>query len=520
MKVTRQKTLQAALLMSALAASAASAAITTEGIAVDANRVDLQSTDSSSTTARHFYIGYDVSSGGAHSDGKLTIDGGSILTGRHGYLGYYSDTTGEVLVTGAGSAWIGAGTSPLLYVGRLGTGKLTISDGAKVSGFVRLLVSEQAGSHGDIVVTGAGSELSFGGGNINSSIGNNATGTLSILNGGKVVTKTGMTTLNVGYSNASNSKILVDGAGSTMNLGTSTLALASNNSIGVELTVSNGALVYGSSSNIGAGAGSQATATITGQDSIWALTGGLSIGHQGTGTLTVSDGAKVSTGAGITISNYGTGTLNILSGGTVTVGTRLTIGYTGTGTLNLNGGTLNLNGNQITRDASDPIAAPGSGTAIINFTSGSLLNVSAITFGLTQQGGLMNTGTASSAIGQMSIAGDYTLASAGTLVVDTDGTVSDVYSITGNATLAGLLSILPTSNAELEIGDTFQVLTAASIDTTGLSISDGYSYSVLAGETGQILEITVNAVAVPEPTALSAIALGSALLLMPRRKRV
>ena len=94
--------------------------------------------------------------------------------------------------------------------------------------------------------------------------------------------------------------------------------------------------------NIGNGAGSQGTVTVTGAGSIWSNSSGVNIGNLGTGTLTIADGGVVA-GPIVIATNVGAiGTLNIGAGagnpaaapGTLTAPS-LAFGA-GTGTLNFN----------------------------------------------------------------------------------------------------------------------------------------------------------------------------------------
>ena len=65
------------------------------------------------------------------------------------------------------------------------------------------------------------------------------------------------------------------------------------------LTIANGGMVINNTAftaNIGNGAGSQGTVTVTGAGSTWSNSSGVNIGISGTGTLTVADGGTVTSG--------------------------------------------------------------------------------------------------------------------------------------------------------------------------------------------------------------------------------
>ena len=146
--------------------------------------------------------------------------------------------------------------SERVVVGGLGTGTLTIQDGGTVNsagGSVGL----SAGSTGTVTVTGPGSTWINGpSGGLN--IGSFGTGTLTIANGGRVIDTTPLVT------------------------------------------------------NIGNGAGSQGTVTVTGAGSLWSDIAGFNIGNSGTGTLTIADGGIVAAPTVMIATNAGAiGTLNI-----------------------------------------------------------------------------------------------------------------------------------------------------------------------------------------------------------------
>ena len=172
---------------------------------------------------------------GPNGTGILTIQTGGTLANSFGTVGNLPGGLGTVTVTDAGSNWSNAGS---VVVGGLGTGTLTIQNGGTVNsggGSVGLSV----GSTGTVTVTGPGSSWINGpSGGLN--IGSFGTGTLTIANGGSVIN---ITTLNA--------------------------------------------------ANIGNGAGSQGTVTVTGAGSTWSNILGLNIGNLGTGTLTIADGGIV-----------------------------------------------------------------------------------------------------------------------------------------------------------------------------------------------------------------------------------
>jgi outer membrane autotransporter protein len=278
---------------------------------------------------------------GSNGTGMLTIQTGGTLADSSGTVGNLSGGLGTVTVTGAGSSWSNAGS---IVVGGLGTGIVTIQDGgAMTSGGGSVGLS--AGSNGAVIVTGPGSSWINGpSGGLN--IGSFGTGTLMVADGGKVINITGFT------------------------------------------------------ANIGNGAGSQGTVTVTGVGSIWTNSSGVNIGNSGTGTLTIAEGGVV-TGPVVIATNAGAiGTLNIGAGagnpavapGTLTASS-IAFGA-GTGTINFN------------HTFSDYVFAPAiSGNGTVNVLAGTTIFTGANSYdGATNvlagtlRAGTSNTFSANSAV--------------------------------------------------------------------------------------------------------------------------
>ncbi len=105
-----------------------------------------------STQPSHWTLGGNLRVGDV-GPGFLTIRNGGAVTNAYAAVGFGTGTTGDVIVTGAGSIW--TNTSEL-WVGQYGSGTVTIEDGGAVSGLVGA-VGLFAGSTGTVTVTGAGS---------------------------------------------------------------------------------------------------------------------------------------------------------------------------------------------------------------------------------------------------------------------------------------------------------------------------------------------------------------------------
>ena len=247
--------------------------------------------------------------------GTLTVQDGGTLTDFFGSVGQLPGSHGTATVSGAGSTWTNTGT---IQVGGLGTGTLTIENGGTVNSGGGGSIGLSAGSTGAVTVTGPGSiwnNNSPGGGNPGGglNIGSFGTGTLTIANGGRVIDITPFVT------------------------------------------------------NIGNGAGSHGTVTVTGAGSLWSDIAGFRIGNSGTGTLTVVGGGIVSAPIVTIAANAGsTGTLNIGAGAPAAAPGTLTapsiVFGAGTGTINFN------------HTSADYVFAPAiSGNGTVNVLAGTTI---------------------------------------------------------------------------------------------------------------------------------------------------
>ncbi|MGC4031939.1 MAG: PEP-CTERM sorting domain-containing protein [Tepidisphaeraceae bacterium] len=265
-----------------------------------------------------------------------------------------------------------------------------------------------------------------------------------------------------------------------------------------------GKLITSNFTSFSQGAGYTGTLNIAGTGATWQLNGGgayaaVRLGYAGDGVINVSNGGSIvatSTVAGannilFNTSSTGNGTLNLMSGGTIDLG----------GTSNFTRGT-------------------GTGSATFNFTGGTLKNVASFAIPVTQQGGTFTAGSSTSAIGTTALTAGYTLGSAGTLQVDlagsggVAGTDFDYYNVTGTASINGYVALLTASGFTPTIGQTFNILTASTIDITGAT-AGGWGLSVISGGNGQILQATY----VPEPASLAIVGLGAVAALARRRSR-
>jgi T5SS/PEP-CTERM-associated repeat protein len=192
---------------------------------------------------------------GVNTSGSYIVDGGSVVNRDGLSIASNPSSSGQVTVTGAGTALsLGGGADPVpLSVGRQGAAVMTISGGAVVdvsSGFS--VVGQTAGSSGSLTLTDPGSRLvtmnNLGIGTAGVfTVANDAS--LNILNGA------GLDSVNAGISNGlqggsptgtetTDATVVVSGSGSTWTLNGLTIA-GQNNATGT-LIVSNGGSVSAS----------------------------------------------------------------------------------------------------------------------------------------------------------------------------------------------------------------------------------------------------------------------------------
>ncbi|PSM16685.1 autotransporter domain-containing protein [Nitratireductor sp. StC3] len=299
------------------------------------------------TSTGDIHVGYNGS-------GYVTIqNGGDVESDGHIYLARTLGGYGEVTVTGAGSSM---SSDIALWVGFSNTGSavFNVLDGATVTNLTTR-IGEQAGASGQMLVRGAGSQL------ITSShfvVGTSGTGVLDIEDGAAVdaggVAYVGQSaggdgTINIlgganlesasgiaGHSAGATGDVIVDGAGSSwVNTGTltvgnngsgtlivrngattsaaTTLIVSSGNGSDGLMEIRGGGMVTSTTGRLGNIAGSDGEVLIAGTGSSWTNTGAMSVGHSGTGELTLSDDGTLDVDGTLTIASAGgsTGTLNI-----------------------------------------------------------------------------------------------------------------------------------------------------------------------------------------------------------------
>ena len=411
------------------------------------NSVLVTGTGSRWTTSENLYVGYSGSSN------SLVISNGATVASAAGFVGLDSTSSNNsVLVTGSNSLWTNLGD---LRMGNGASNRLVISSGGKVvssNGYVGLNNTdvEPSVDSNHVLVTDVGSSWSnsaqlfvgagpFAGGN-----------SLVVSNGGVVY---GGVDLGNGDgvlvgSYASNNSVMVDGSGSRlfvtggMMVGKGGNGWANENS----LTVSSGGQVI-SLDNIGMTIGfaqsSNNSVLVTGTGSLLSFND-LAVGgnYEGSGTLTVSDGASIVATNFIDISYQSPGTLNVGAlNGSDTAG-MITASHIRVGFLSTNG---SLNFNQVDAltltshlSGMGTINQFGSGTTILTGSNSRFTGMTTITNGQLQFGDGVTAGGAP-------VAGN--MSNNASLVFSPTST--DTYRVRGNISGSGRLTQIGTGTTVL-----------------------------------------------------------------------
>ncbi|MCT7378693.1 autotransporter domain-containing protein [Chelativorans salis] len=296
-----------------------------------------------------FYVGY-------LGEGMLTIADGGVMDNVNGYIGYLEGSSGNVTVSDANSSWINSGS---LTIGREGSGTLTIADGGTVNNANQASIGDQVGSSGTATVTGPASTWTS---SDSLFVGGGGDGTLTVENGGAVTSNGGIIGLEAGSTGSAS----VAGSDSTWtNTGFFYVGYLGDGGF----TIEDGGTVSNRGSAIGLFAGSSGTATVSGSGSTWTVDGNLHVGLQdATGTLLIEEGGTVSSDAG-TIGNNSAGAAGMVTvtgaGSTWRNSGSLTVGGLGKGTLTIaEGATLSSIGGSVGSSASGQgnVTLTGNGT--------------------------------------------------------------------------------------------------------------------------------------------------------------
>lgn len=460
---------------------------------------------------------------GNSTAGALEVLSGADLThGAFATIGQAAGSVGSALVSGPGSTWTTPGT---MAVGNAGSGTLEISNGAVVS-TGPASIGQNPGGTG--LVTVSGGIWSHGAGNIGSS----GAGTLTIRNGGGVGTggtatvggsTTGVGTVNVtgansqwtapemvlghfgraklsvadgGLARSTNAgatlgnnsggvaEVAIDGAGSRFEV-FGELVIGLNG--GASISVSNGAQLTSFSAALAKSSAGAGFVSVSGLGSVWTNNGSLGIGGTptsfgGFASLTVEKGGTLNTGTAVTdqfvLRNDGALTLD---GGTINA---RRFQKDGGADFNFHDGTFNVNGGQfqhpgpLTLDGVDNDDLP-----TLRLNGASTTSITELTVGASNRaalevksGGVLSTNN--TAIGSLP-------GSNGRISVGGDGGNS-VWSLVGNLTIGGAAAAgSPGGKGELELGPSGTVVVSGLLKLFPLGTVNLNGGSLVVGNFGE-----------------------------------
>jgi T5SS/PEP-CTERM-associated repeat protein/autotransporter-associated beta strand protein/autotransporter passenger strand-loop-strand repeat protein len=250
--------------------------------------------------------------GGSGTGSLTITNGGLVdITGHVANAVIGSVGTGTVTVGNAASPNLAnpstlANDGPLFNVGSLivgdtGTGTLLVNPDGVVRGFVGARVAESTGSQGTVVVNGGNMNvIDPGSGNGELDVGLSGHGTLTVQNGGTLTSVGGIISLSPGSAGSS---ITVTGANSVWNLTSGGMVVGNNDTGSLSILAGGTVQLHGANIAIGSppnatGAG---TGTVTVDNASLLASGGIiniGVAGSGTSTMTVQNGGHVTSDGG------------------------------------------------------------------------------------------------------------------------------------------------------------------------------------------------------------------------------
>ncbi len=439
---------------------------------------------------------------GSQGSGALNISAGGSVNDHSSIVAKETGSIGSVLVDGPGSTWTNRGSTT---IGRLGSGSLTISNGGSVNdndatlGFaVHLGSGIIARGSGEALVTGAGSvwnqsnDLRVGvdlgtvvpGGDL---IG---LGTLELSDGGRV------TTGGDAFVSAMDSTAKVTGAASKWEVA---------GSLNVEDGATLDVVLGGTVSSNNAVAGNRGGAVrVDGPGSTWNVPDTLIVGRSGDGEVRLTNGGRLDSriafvGVQFAIFTTSNGLVSVDGPGSTWNGEQLFIGSDGQGRLSVTGG-----GQVMSRTGQLGLLSTGTGEVHVHGPGSKWTNSENLYVGVAGTGnlrvydggsvavdGVLSIGprgtlqgnssvladvhnggkvapgvspsfVASDAIGTLTVDGNFTQTSAGSLQVQLASLTSfDKLAIDGTASLSGRLELSNALGFTPALGNTFEIITAS-----------------------------------------------------------
>ena len=429
-----------------------------------------------------------VADASGDSGGALTVfSGGQINLGGQALIGQSAGEFGWATLTGEG-AYLTTGGN--VGVGSAGTGTLDVEAGADVDVGNILNIGQAAGSTGTTTITGSGSTLDTTDDLV---VGSSGNGTLNILDGANV--RTGILS-KIGSEAGSTGEVTVSGAGSHWNADYSFLepgeVIIINSGLDVgssgngTLNIEDGGQVSSGIAVIAAGEGSVSTATVSGAGSQWSIPNRFQVGGGGNGTLTIEDGGVVNSGGESYVGSFEEGNVTVTGAGSQwNHNATLVFGFGGSGTVTVEDGGRFTNDGVTTLgffpDSDGMLTVTGPGSRWENNDN--------VSVGLFGSGTLEINGLGVANVRGLGIAADpqgvgvVTVSDAGSQLRISDSLVVGGNAFDGGSGGDGTLNIQNGGRVRLNDTGNFSTLEALDISGDGPMPMDGVTMTVHAGGT-------------------------------------
>ncbi|MDH5821743.1 autotransporter domain-containing protein [Luteimonas sp. RD2P54] len=259
---------------------------------------------------------------GSGGAGELHIQDGGAVEADVATFGSLAGVQGEASVTTGGSL----ASAGQLIVGQAGIGSLAVDTGGSASAN-SIVLGETAGGEGTATVAGNASSLVAANG---LTIGLSGTGALGVDTGATVQVGAVLLGANAGALGS----LSLDGSGSLLTQAGGVDSFVVGHAGSGTLAIGNGAEVASDEGLVGNGAGGQGEVTVSGAGSAWNMTGNLFVGVGGTGSVDVTDGSVASASGILGRFAGASGTVTVGgAGANWNLGNSLEIGRAGEGTL-------------------------------------------------------------------------------------------------------------------------------------------------------------------------------------------